>query len=162
VWETVVPILYHDYETYSLVNLKKVGAWRYSVHPSTGIWCMAYCVDDGPIKIWKPGDPIPPEFIEAEHNPDWKTSAHNDQFERYITMHIANPRYGLPLVPNEHRLCSMAAALTMSLPGDLDEARQGPQPNQSQGQGGASLDDADVAAAQTTQGGARRSHLLAR
>jgi hypothetical protein len=119
--EAIVPILRHDYETYSVVSLKKVGAWRYATHPSTGIWCMAYAVDDGPICIWKPGDPIPPEFIEAERNPDWRTSAHSDQFERYITMHIANPRYGMPMVPNERRLCSMADALAMSLPGDLDK-----------------------------------------
>jgi DNA polymerase len=58
-------ILLRDYESRGTLNFKDVGAWRYATHPETDVWCCAYCVDDSPIKLWVPGDPIPPEWIEA-------------------------------------------------------------------------------------------------
>jgi hypothetical protein len=67
-------ILFRDYETRSTLNLAEVGAWKYASHPTTDVWCCAYAVDDGPIKLWIPGDPIPTEFSEAAQNPDWLVS----------------------------------------------------------------------------------------
>jgi hypothetical protein len=32
---------------------------------------LRFCLDDGPIQLWVPGDPVPPEFVEAARNPDW-------------------------------------------------------------------------------------------
>jgi DNA polymerase len=115
-----MPILFHDFETYSLVDLPEVGAWRYGTHPSTDVWCCAYAVDDGPIKLWVPGDPVPPEFLEAAHNADWLTSAFNDQFERLITQHIMELRYGWPHIPVERRRCTQALALSLALPAKLE------------------------------------------
>ncbi len=37
--------IFIDFETYSRVNLKKVGAWNYSMHPSTEVICMAYVIE---------------------------------------------------------------------------------------------------------------------
>ena len=28
-------------------------------------------VDHDPVQLWVPGDPVPPEFIEATENPNW-------------------------------------------------------------------------------------------
>jgi hypothetical protein len=65
-------ILYRDYETRSsTLDVSDVGAWRYATHPETEIQCCAFAVDDEPVKLWVPGDPVPPEFIEAAQNPDW-------------------------------------------------------------------------------------------
>jgi DNA polymerase bacteriophage-type len=111
-----VPILFHDFETRSTLDLKRVGAHVYAMHPTTDVWCCAYAIDDGEVKIWKRGDPVPEEFIEAA-----TTSAFNDQFERLITTHIMAPRYGWPIVPIERRRCSMAAALALALPGKLEK-----------------------------------------
>ena len=114
-------VLHHDFETRSKLDLRKVGAWRYSRDPSTDVWCCAYAVDDEPVQIWTPGDPTPPEFIEVAENPTWLLVAHNDAFERSITQHLMAPRYGWPLVPIERRRCSMAASLAHALPPGLDD-----------------------------------------
>jgi DNA polymerase len=115
-----MPILFHDFETQSTLDLKRVGAYRYSKHPTTQVWCCAFAIDDGPVKLWVPGDPVPPEFIEAAGNPDWTTSAFNDQFERLITQNIMAPRHGWPVIPIERRRCLMAASLALALPGKLE------------------------------------------
>src|SRR5262245_28079345 len=112
-------ILHRDYETRSTLDLKKVGAWRYAAHPITDVWCCAYAIDDGPVKLWTPGALVPPEWIEAAQNPDWLVCAHNDAFERVIEQHIMGPRYGWPTVPIERHRCTMAAALALSLPASL-------------------------------------------
>jgi DNA polymerase bacteriophage-type len=119
-----MPILHRDIETRSIADLRDVGAWRYSLDPSTDVWCVAFAADDGPIKLWVPGDPIPAEFIEAEQNPDWIATAFNDGFERLIERHILAPRYGFPLVPVERHRCSQAAALALSLPAKLETVAQ--------------------------------------
>jgi DNA polymerase len=117
-----MPILIRDYETRSTLDLPAVGAWRYSQHTSTNIWCCGYTVDDDPVELWLPGDPIPTAFIEAANNPDWLVCAFNDQFERLLEQHILGPRYGFPLVPIERHRCMQAAALARALPGSLDGA----------------------------------------
>jgi DNA polymerase len=114
-----MPILLRDYETRSQLQLKSVGAWVYSAHPSTDAWCCAYAVDDGPIELWIPGDPVPPEFIEAADNPGWTVAAFNDQFERLIERHIMGPRYGWPEIPVERHRCVQASALALALPASL-------------------------------------------
>jgi DNA polymerase len=115
-----MPTIRHDFETRSTLDLREVGAWRYSRAAITDIWCCAFAVDDGPIKLWVPGDPVPDEFSEAANNPDWLVSAFNDAFERAIERNIMTPRYGWPAIPIERRRCSQAAALSLALPGSLD------------------------------------------
>jgi DNA polymerase len=117
-----MPVLFHDFETRSPLDLTEVGAWRYATCTQTDTWCCCFCVNDGPIQLWIPGDPVPPEFIEAAQNPQWTTSAFGDHFERLITQHIMGPRYGWPMVPIERRRCSQAAALALALPAKLKGA----------------------------------------
>jgi DNA polymerase len=83
------------------------------------VWCCAYAVDDGEVKLWLPGDSVPAEFIAAANNPEWVTSAFNDAFERAIELHIMGPRYGFPTIPLERRRCSQAAAQALALPASL-------------------------------------------
>jgi hypothetical protein len=116
-----MPILLRDYETRSTLNLSKGGAWRYATHPDTDVLCCAYCVDDGPVKLWVPGDPVPPEFIEASDNPDWIVSAFNDNFERQIEARIMGPRYGWPVVPIERHRCLQACGLSLALSASLEK-----------------------------------------
>src|SRR6516225_4544286 len=100
-----MPILFRDFETRSTLDLRDVGAWRYTTHSSTDVWCCAYCVDDGPVELWLPGNPIPDQFTEAANNPDWLVCAFNDAFERLVEPYIMAPRYGWPLVPIERHRC---------------------------------------------------------
>ena len=58
-----------------------VGAHRWAFDPRSGIYCMAYAVDDKPPQLWVPPDPAPPEFFEAQTNTDWRVAAHNDPYE---------------------------------------------------------------------------------
>jgi hypothetical protein len=77
-------VLHRDYETRSRISLKLVGAHRYAADSSTEILCAAYAVDDDPVRLWLPGDPIPSEFVEAATNSSWSTCAHGDHFESAI------------------------------------------------------------------------------
>jgi len=87
-----MPTIFRDFETRSTLNLLKVGAHAYAMHVSTDIWCCAFALDDGPIKLWVPGNPVPPEFLEAAQNPEYLVSAFNDGFERSIELNIMGPR----------------------------------------------------------------------
>lgn len=113
--------LHHDLETRSKVELKETGAAKYASDPSTEVLCLCYAVDDEPVQLWTPGDPIPSEFIEAARNPLWTIGAHNDAFERLISRHILEARHGFPAIPIERRRCSMATAYAAALPGSLEK-----------------------------------------
>src|SRR5262245_55946581 len=114
-----MPVLFRDFETRSTLDLEVVGAWRYAAEPTTAVWCVAYAVDDGPIDIWIPGQPVPEAFHQAARDSDWLVGAHNDSFESVIERLILSPLYGWPLVPIERHRCSMAMALAAALPGKL-------------------------------------------
>lgn len=106
-----------DFETRSLLDLKKTGVYPYAMHPATDVWCMAYAVDDGEVKLWRPGHPVPSEFY-AGH----EMRAHNAQFERIIWREIMVKRYGFPGIDLERWHCTAAECRAMGLPGSLDEA----------------------------------------
>jgi DNA polymerase len=117
-------VLHRDYETRGVLLLPKVGAYRYAAHPQTSIICVAYAVDDQPVRLWLPGDPVPPEFFEAARNPDWLVCAHNDAFETAIEQLLLHPRHGWPLIPIERHRCTMAQAHAHALPGKLELAAE--------------------------------------
>jgi DNA polymerase len=115
-------VLHRDFETKSAVSLTTVGAWRYAADPTTEILCVGFAIDDGPVRIWIPGQPIPTEFLEAARDPRWLVVSHNDQFETAIETRLLHPRHGWPLIPRECHRCTMAAALANALPGSLEGA----------------------------------------
>ena len=114
-----MPILFHDLETRSTCNIKCAGAHKYAADPTTGVLCLAYAVDDGPVELWIPGDPVPEVFIRAASDPDWIVSAFNANFERVIVQHILVPRHGFPAIPLDRYRCSQAAAQALALPAAL-------------------------------------------
>jgi DNA polymerase len=116
---TVRHVLFRDHETYSRARLKACGAEIYALDPTTGVWCTGYAVDDGPVEIWHPSDPVPPVFFEAAADPSWRIAAHNNSFDNAIERHVLAPRYGWPLTPIERHVCTMARALAVALPGKL-------------------------------------------
>src|SRR5262245_58282301 len=120
--DSTAHVLHRDYETRSQCVLKSAGAYRYAADPRTTVLCAAYTVDDGPVQLWTPGDPVPPEFIEAARNPTWTVVAHNDQFEAAIEQFLLAPRFGWPLIPLERHRCTMALSLAHGLPARLDAA----------------------------------------
>jgi hypothetical protein len=90
-------VVHRDFETRSRAILKVVGAHRYAADPGTEVICAAFALDQGPVQLWLPGDPVPPEFVEAARNPSWIVAAHNDAFETAIERYILAPRFGWPI-----------------------------------------------------------------
>jgi DNA polymerase len=117
-----MPVLFRDIESRSALNLAAAGAWRYAADPTTEVLCIAYAVDEGPIEIWVPRQPIPEPFVIAARDPDWLVVAHNDQFETAIETRLLNPRFDWPLVPIERHRDTMAMALAVARPGSLEGA----------------------------------------
>jgi len=112
--------LHRDYEDYSVLDIRLTGTQKRARHSSTSVWCMSYAVDDGPAKLWTPGAPCPPEFIECARNPKWQAVAHNATHEIGIEREIMTPRFGWPEIPLERQRCTMVEALAMSLPASLE------------------------------------------
>src|SRR5262249_47445702 len=117
---TAAHVLHRDYETRSTLNLKNVGPWKYASGDYTDVWCGAYAVDGQPVKLWRPDDPTPPEFIQAAADPRWLVCAHNAQFEIAIEHFIMQRRYGWPKISLQRQRCTMAAALALALPSKLE------------------------------------------
>src|SRR5271166_167357 len=115
-------VLHRDYETRSRVVLKVVGAHRYAADPSTEVLCCAFAINDDPVQLWRPGDPVPIAFIEAAQNSSWIVAAHNDAFETAIENQIMFPRYGWPVIPIERHRCTQAMCLALGLPARLSAA----------------------------------------
>jgi DNA polymerase len=108
-----------DVETRSSADLKKVGAHRYAADHTTDVWCVAYAIDDQPVALWLPGDPVPPNIVAAAADPDCKWAAHNCGFECPMLRHILTPRYGWPEIPVERWRDTMVMALALALPAGL-------------------------------------------
>jgi DNA polymerase bacteriophage-type len=121
--ETATPkhVLFRDFETRGVVSLKSAGAHRYAADLCTEIICAAYAVDDEPVQIWTPPDPIPLEVVEAAINPEYLVAAHGP-FELVFEQNNLGPRFGWPQAPTFRQRCTMTLALAHSLPGSLEKA----------------------------------------
>jgi DNA polymerase len=111
--------LHIDFETRSVVDLRKAGVYVYAEHESTDVWCAAYAVDDGPVHLWTPNELCPVGAMAAAYA-DWTIVAHNANFERAIWREVLHKRYGWPEPRLEQWRCTMAMALAQALPGSLD------------------------------------------
>jgi DNA polymerase len=117
-------VLHRDYETRSVLDLEDVGAWKYAADERTEVTCCAYATNDQPVKLWLPGDPVPPEFLAAAQDPDWVLCAHNAQFEIAIEQFIMRRRHGWPKISLSKQRCTMAQALALALPPKLELAAE--------------------------------------
>jgi DNA polymerase len=117
-----MPNFYYDIETRSTIDLTVVGAHRYAADPTTEVLCVGFAVNDRPVEIWTPGQPIPEPAIEAAHNPDWSAIAHNAGFDRPIVEWKLHPQFGWLPVPLERHRCTMVKALAAALPAALGKA----------------------------------------
>jgi DNA polymerase len=113
-------VLHRDYEVRSTLSLQKVGAWKFAAAEQTEALCCAFAVNDDPVQLWLPGDPVPPEFVEAAKNPDWLACAHNAQFEIAVERLIMQRRFGWPRISLRQHRCTMAMGLALALPGKLE------------------------------------------
>src|SRR5262245_55734197 len=106
-------IVHHDKETYSRVNLKETGAYKYARDPSTDCLLTSGLVEWGrrdrerTTRRWRPGDRYPYEDI---HPDDLLIYAWNSQFERRIWWDVMVPKYGWPMLELEQFICVAAQA----------------------------------------------------
>jgi len=109
----MTPRLHIDLETYSEADIKKVGAYAYSMHPSTRVLMMAWAVDDGPVKMWLPDGlhEWPAAFQYAEIH------AWNDFFEHCMLCYSLNHDD----VPPEYWHDTAARAAALALPRSLED-----------------------------------------
>lgn len=108
-----------DFETRSEADIKKVGAWEYSLHPTTEVLCLAYKTGEEKtllLDLHRCKTPFKlPGLIEA----------HNAFFEKAIYQNILVKKYGWPEIDESRWRCSMAKAAACGLPaglGDLADA----------------------------------------
>lgn len=110
-----------DFETRSRVDLKKAGAWRYSVDPSTSALCMSYRIDSGPVRLWHPGLDDPEDLFAALES-GAMFEAHNSFFEWCIWHNVMVKRHGWPPLREDRIMCSAARAAVACLPRALEHA----------------------------------------
>lgn len=104
-----------DIETYSPVDLKSAGVYKYAEHPDFDILLFAYAFDDEPVKCVTPSE-IPYEVEKALLDPAITKRAFNAAFERICL----SAYYGEDF-PAEQWECTMVAAARMGLPLSLEQ-----------------------------------------
>ena len=108
--------LYIDNETYSSVDLKESGAYKYIESPDFEILIIGYAIDDGPVKQidLACGEEMSEEFKDALFDPECLKVAHNAMFERLNFKRIGYD------IPAEQWYCTSVKAAYCGLPLSLD------------------------------------------
>lgn len=115
-------ILSIDLETYSELDIKTVGGYRYAENAE--ILLFAYAWDDAPVRIvdLTAGETVPADVLSALTDNGITKCAFNAQFERTVLSHYLH-KEGEPFAFLDPAgwSCTMVHALTLGLPGSLAE-----------------------------------------
>lgn len=110
-----------DFETRSLIDIKKVGGFKYAEHPSTKILILAICKGDGPVLTWdireEPNEAV--ELLREAIELGWEIHAFNYTFEWAILKYVAPRQLGLPIPDIEQMRCTQAVCRSAGLPPSL-------------------------------------------
>ena len=110
--------LWLDRETFSAIDLKEVGTYRYA--ETAEDLMISYAIGDGPARVWdRTAEELHDELYYAMEDEDGEVWAHNAQFDKAI--HNGPAQSHLPHIVLERWRCSMAMALSHALPGGLDD-----------------------------------------
>lgn len=120
--------VYHlDYETFSRVNIKKLGAYRYANDSSTRILLCAVARDGEAPVLWDASDPTCDESVRAlgiiyqiSNDPECLVYAHNSGFEQAITKYHWEDTFCCKPPTIEQWRCTAAMARRAALPFSLD------------------------------------------
>jgi DNA polymerase len=126
-------MLFLDFETMSEMDIKKTGADAYARHPSTAVLCMAFAINDEPVKVFVPPeqqrramaiDPIPYEILSVfpkrlldQIERGCKVVAHNAPFDQAIWNHCTQ----WPPIADDQLIDTASLARAMALPASLGE-----------------------------------------
>lgn len=114
-----------DIETYSDVDIKKAGLYRYAQSPAFSILLFAYSLDGGPVQVidlTQPGGQLPYTVIQYLFDPCTIKHAYNAAFEWYCLSQRfkASEDWAMSWLPQWH--CTMLHALYCGYPTSLDAA----------------------------------------
>lgn len=117
-----------DFETRSACPID-MGAWLYSLHPTTEPMVLSYKIGNAPVRRWHPGyahlgieeSPYPQDLMDAIES-GMLVEAHNRFFEFCIWTNVMMPRYGWVQIKREQWRCSAAKASYYGLPRALENA----------------------------------------
>ena len=109
--------LFIDIETYSSVDIKTCGAYKYIESPDFEILIVSYAFGDGDVVTidLAQGDTLPEEFEDALFDTEVRKHAHNAVFER-----LSFRRIGYD-IPAENWYCTAVKAAYCGLPFSLDQ-----------------------------------------
>lgn len=121
-----------DFETQAEVNLKKTGAYKYSLHHLTKATCLAFKILGEPTVYFLDYHTINTPFKKLDPkiqklwfrliDEGYLFSAHNAFFERCIYTNILAKRLGWPKIPPRRFRCTAAKAAACALPRSLENA----------------------------------------
>jgi len=129
---TTIKRVTKDFETRSQCPLKKAGAYKYSLDPTTQPTCLAFKISGHPTVYFldfkmvnTPWEKLPQTLTSLwsrliEEGYDF--SAHNSFFEKCIYDNIMVKRYGWPKINPRKRRCTAAKAAACALPRNLEGA----------------------------------------
>lgn len=102
-----------DIETYSSLNLKDVGVYKYTEAPDFAILLFAYAFDEEDVQVvdLASGEELPDEVVDAMLYDGMTLCAHNAAFERICI----NKYFGFDIQP-EQWACTMVHAAMLGLP----------------------------------------------
>jgi len=114
-------LLYNDVETRWAISLKAHGSAACAAHPSAGVNCLAYAIDDDPIKLIPyeqcyRGSPAIERFHQLALEPDVVLVAHKAIFEILVYLYVL----GIDLRERPW-LDTMAIGRFYGYPGSLDD-----------------------------------------
>lgn len=117
-----MPKLVLDFETASYLDLKVVGAARYSEDFTTEIISLAYKFQgEKEIFTWIPGNDLQ-ALCSLAGSDDVLFVAHNTGFEKNIWRNIMVPVFGLPDIPNDRWEDTAATCCMKAVPSKLELA----------------------------------------
>uniref|UniRef100_A0A6M3KUA2 Putative DNA polymerase n=1 Tax=viral metagenome TaxID=1070528 RepID=A0A6M3KUA2_9ZZZZ len=118
-----------DFESRSQTNIWDTGCYVYASDPSTEIVCLAYAVDNEPVKkirfsdiaLYELEDPFE-ELKSLAIAEDTLFYAHNALFEQLVWRFCMQERFDMPRMPINKWRCTAAKALAHGLPKSLKDA----------------------------------------
>lgn len=114
-----------DFETRCELDIKKVGAYKYSQHPSCEILMMGYSLtgEEKDTRLWVMGMKSPKALFALLAN-GYKLNAFNKYFERCIWKNVAVKKLGWPDIEYEDLFDTGDKCQALALPASLDKATE--------------------------------------
>src|SRR5690606_5989167 len=114
-------ILQIDIETYSGIDLKRVGVYRYVEDPDFEILLFAYAYDDEPAQVidLKSGEQLPAKVLQDLTDPAVTKTAFNANFERTCIAKY----FDIDCDPAQWR-CTAVWSMVLGLPGSLEKTAE--------------------------------------